>query len=947
MKYDDFIQTKIERVKPVGFEVSKEQIKKDFPILFDFQVAIVQWGLRIGRCAVFAECGLGKTFVQLVWAHYVAKETGKPVLVLAPLGVTGQTVNESKKLGLDLVYCRTMEEWDGFTSVITNYEMLKNWNASCFSAGVLDESSILKNYNGKTKQLIFDKFHEVDYLMFLTATPAPNDARELGNHAEGLRIMKSSIMERTWFKHDSANVHESILKPHAANDFWRWVNEWAVCCKLPSDLGQFNDEGYILPDLNFIGHVVEVDHTRAWEETSKNGQMSLLLTGKTSATNMHAEKRATIKDRMEMAAQIVRDIQAEKPDEFVIVWCEYNYEADQLVKLLPDAIEVRGNESVDVKQQKLIDFSEGKYQVLITKPKIAAHGLNWQHVGEQVWTSITHKFEPFYQGYKRSHRFGRKGAVNCHIIYAESEGDILSNLNRKHRDHEKMQNQMVKFMKQNGMSLTSPFQYTPFGVGGEVAEGDGWKVYHGDSAVQLKKVKSGSVDFWVQSPPFKQIFVYSDNAEDLGNCINDEQFYQQYQFILQEQLRASKLGTYKAEHCQDLALLKQDTGHEIGIVDFPGELIKAHIDAGWEFVGSKTVWKDPVVEMQRTKRLSLLWSKSFCEKTEQARQGIADYVLIFRKPDGTKAEGGNKQLDKIPESVVMRCIDLWTNQGENVHSPYHQSDGVADLIVIDGMPDKLKPYKKHLRDGRVMAIRVKSLLECTEVIQMGEPLDLIFSSRVSLMDGSFLVVLRKWVKDMSDKNKNIVHVTHDLKPPSKYYGHTVKEDDDGVVREYDIYTRDESKENGYHQYIGTDAPQYWDSDAYYSIQVWQRYASPVWYDLPGLPEGHPDVWMDIQQTDVLEYRMARNEKDEKHIAPLQLQLIERCIDRYTKKGDLVGTGFAGIFSEIYQAVMMGRRAVGSELKRSYWELGIKNMQEAERRKNMPSLFDFAKIKVTS
>lgn len=945
MDYNEFIQEKIERVSPVGFEISKEQIKKDFPILFDFQVAIVQWGLRIGRCAVFAECGLGKSFIQLVWAHYVAKKTGKPVLLLAPLGVTGQTVNEAKKLGLDLVYCRTVQEWDGCTNIITNYEMLKNWDLSYFSGGVWDESSILKNYNGKTKQLIFDKFHNTNYLMALTATPAPNDARELGNHAEGLRIMKSNIMERTWFKHDSANVHQSILKPHAANDFWRWVNEWAVCCQVPSDLGDFDDTGYILPDLNFIGHVVEVDHTRAWAETGKNGQMSLLLTGKTSATNMHAEKRATIEDRMEMAAQLVRDIQARKPDEYIIVWCEYNYEADLLVKLLPDAIEIRGNESIDIKQRKLIEFAEGMHQVLITKPKIAAHGLNFQHVGEQIWTSITHKFEPFYQGYKRSHRFGRKEAVNCHIIYAESEGDILSNLNRKHHDHEKMQEQMVKFMKQNGMSLTSPFTHTPFGIGGDVAEDENWKVYHGDSAIQLKKVETESVSLWVQSPPFKQIFVYSDNAEDLGNCINDEQFYQQYQFILKEQLRASKSGNHKAEHCQDLAMLKQNTGHEMGLIDFPGELIKAHIDAGWEFVGSKTVWKDPVVEMQRTKRLSLLWSKSFCEKSEQARQGIADYVLIFRKPDGKQNVQDKKELAPIAESVVMRCADLWTNHGENVHSPYHTNTGLADLLIIDGMPKELKSLKKQLRDGRNLIIRVNDLLECTQMIEMGKSLNLIFHSRVSLTDGSFLIVLRKWVKDMSDKNANIMHVTHDLIPPSRYYGHTVKEDDDGVVREYDIYTRDESKKNGYHQYIGTDAPQYWDSDAYYSIQVWQRYASPVWWDLPGLPESHPDIWMDIQQTDVLEYRIARDEKDEKHIAPLQLQLIERCIEEYTNKGDLVGTGFAGIFSEIYQAVIMGRRAVGCELKRSYWEIGVKHMAEAKRRMNTKTLFDFIGVKV--
>jgi hypothetical protein len=845
-----------------------------------------------------------------------------------------------------------MLDWDGATNVITNYEMLKNWNLDNFGGCAWDESSILRNFDGKTKKLIFQKCAQTQYLCALTATPAPNDARELGNHAEGLRIMKSTIMERTWFSHNSGNVHEATLKPHAADDFWRWVTQWAVCLDKPSDLGDFDDTGYILPPLNFIGHEVKVDHTRAWKESQKNGQLSLLLTGKTSATNMHAEKRQTYRERMELAAGLVRQLREEKPEEHVIVWCEYNYEADLLVQLLPDAIEVRGNEKMEVKRQKLLDFTFGKYPVLITKPKIAAHGLNWQHVGEQIWTSISHKFEQFYQGYKRSHRFGRVGPVNCHIIFAESEGDILTNLKKKQVKHEYMQSEMVRLMRENGMSLSSNFHQDEFVIGGDVAKGNGWKVYHGDSAVELQKVDDDSVDLWVQSPPFKEIFVYSDAVQDLGNSHHDEQFFTQYGFILREQLRTSKPDTYKAEHCQDLPLLKRMTGHQMGLVDFPGELIRVHEDNGWEYVGCKTIWKDPVIEMQRKKVLGLLWSKSFVQRAEYARQGVADYILIFRKPDW-KTKEIKSVFGKMPSSIIDRCIDLWSNPDENIQAPGYDPihEKKTDLMIVNA-PDtglvtgQMESIQYHLRDGRNLVCRVQGLPECSQIIDAGKDYGLVFHSRVALNDGTFLIVLRKWVRDMSDKNPDIVHVTHELIPPGMLVGHTEKEVEVGKFKEIPIYTLDKNTSNGVHQYVGNSPPDFWDTDEYYSIQVWQRYASPVWSDLDGFPESNPDIWMDIDQTDVLEYRVARDEKDEKHLAPLQLPVIEKCIDEYTNPGDLVGTGFAGVFSEIYQAVMMGRQAVGCELKRSYWELGQKHMRHAEVLLNTPTLFDFAQEEAT-
>ncbi|MCA9326857.1 helicase, partial [Candidatus Saccharibacteria bacterium] len=412
-----------------------------------------------------------------------------------------------------------------------------------------------------------------------TATPAPNDHLELGNHAEFLGVMKSSEMIQRWFKNDTMQAGGYALKAHGADDFWAWVASWAVALRWPSDIGQYNDDGYILPELIFEPHIIKVDHSRAWDEVDDRGQASLLITGRTSATNMHKEKRATLKQRMAKAAELALYASAE---DYVIVWCETNAEADELRRLLPDAVEVRGNEPLDMKRKKLEDFSDGKIRLLITKPKIAAHGLNWQHAGTQIWTSITHKFEPFYQGYKRSHRFGRTEPVTCHIVYAESEGDILENLTGKHEAHVEMQTRMVEAMQQNGMSLEIGGHLRIFTDNARVERGQGWTIYNGDSAVALQNEPDNSLDFIVQSPPFESIYIYSSHVEDLGNSTNHDQFYHQYGYILRDELRRLKPGSYKAEHCKDLPLYRGRDG-AMGLDDFPGRLITAHLEAGFWF----------------------------------------------------------------------------------------------------------------------------------------------------------------------------------------------------------------------------------------------------------------------------------------------------------------------------------------------------------------------------
>lgn len=904
MDYIQFLESKKTVVQPEGFEVELSDIHSK---LFPFQRDIVRWSLWKGRAAIFADCGLGKTFMQLEWGRLVMQHTGKPVLIVAPLAVSGQTIHEAERLGIPLEYIRHQIEADGVTMNITNYEMLEHFHLENYSGVVLDESSILKNFTGKTKRLLIKKAQSCQYRLACTATPAPNDHLELGNHAEFLGVMKSNEMIQRWFKNDTMQAGGYVLKAHGADDFWAWVASWAVALRWPSDIGQYDDNGYILPELVFEPHIIPVDHTRAWDEVDDRGQASLLVTGRTSATNMHKEKRVTLKKRMQKAAELASNAAR---DDCVIVWCETNAEADELRRLLPNAVEVRGSEKLDVKRQKLEDFSDGKTRLLITKPKIAAHGLNWQHAGTQIWTSITHKFEPFYQGYKRSHRFGRTEPVTCHIVYAESEGDILENLTGKHEAHERMQDSMVEAMQQNGMSLEVGARFRVFTENATVESGERWKLYNGDSATALQAEPDNSLDFIVQSPPFESIYIYSSHVEDLGNSANHEQFYYQYGFILRDELRRLKPGAYKAEHCKDLPLYRGRDG-AMGLDDFPGRLIKAHLDAGFWFVGWKTIWKDPVIEMQRTKNAGLLWSSAFCQRAERARQGMADYTLIFQAPiDGELPPKTGEDAGPVPRDVVQRCIDLWSNEGEDVLSPYHELRPEAELlglIFVDTIQEysQIKGLVRQVMDGRNIVVRMTDPAEMMVLIAKMKRYGMVFHSRVALTDGTWLVVFRKWVDQMPENT----HVVHDLAADK-------------------------------HEFIGNDGPKYWDSDRDYSIQVWQRYASPVWYDLNGLPNSHDDIWFDIDQTNVLNHRIAREDKDEKHICPLQLDLVEKCIGLYCPPGGRVGTSFAGVGSEMVTAIKMGRSAVGCELKTSYFNVACDHLRTIEREMATPTLFDF-------
>ena len=428
--YEEFLKAKQITTCATGFEPYPI---KDGP--FDWQCCIARWLIRKGKAAIFADCGLGKTIIQLIWAYQVSKHTKLPVLIVAPLAVAKQTQREGVKFGYSVMVCRTQEDIKPGIN-ITNYEMLEHFDAKEFGGVVLDESSILKSYMGKTKMEIINKFKNTQYKLACTATPAPNDHMELLNHAEFLGVMKSSEALSIWFINDTNRSGHYRLKGHAVKSFWEWVSTWAICMSKPSDIG-YPDDGYDLPPLNIIDETV---HVSVFDPTFQNG---LIRNIETSATGFHKEKRITAPARAERTAEIVN-----RNNEQFIVWCETNYEADSLKRLLPNAIEVRGSDSNDKKEQSATDFINGKIRLLISKPSIFGFGLNFQNCHNTVFCGLDYSYESYYQAVRRFWRFGQTKPVNAYIVLGSTEKEILNTIRRKEAQQNEMRKNMYGSLKQ-------------------------------------------------------------------------------------------------------------------------------------------------------------------------------------------------------------------------------------------------------------------------------------------------------------------------------------------------------------------------------------------------------------------------------------------------------------------------------------------------------------------
>ena len=742
-EYQEFIKNKLVVNFESGFDIQEKNISS---ILYPFQRDIVRWCLKKGKSAIFADCGLGKTLMQLEWAKHVVKKEKGNILIFAPLAVARQTKEEGKKLKLEVNICRGQEDVkDGIN--IANYDMFHRFDLKKFIGIVLDESSILKSYTGKFRTALIESAMEVPYKLCCTATPSPNDYEELGNHSEFLGVSTRKEMLSMFFVHDSGDTAKWRMKGHSEKDFWKWLSIWAVSLKKPSDL-MYEDDGFILPELK-----IKINKIAFSGELK--GQF--FATPAKTLSERRQVKRDSLDDRILKVADMVNDNKSTW-----LIWCNLNDESMMLKKAIPDAVEVKGSDSQEHKEDSMIGFSQGKYRVMITKPSIAGFGMNWQHCNNVVFVGLSDSYEQYYQAIRRCWRFGQKKSVNVYVIISELESEILKNIERKEKQMISMMEGMVSHTKEITSQNLRRTRREKIIYNEDKVIGDGWDLYLGDAVEVCRKLEDESIHFSVFSPPFASLYTYSASERDMGNCKSEKDFFNHFKFLVVELHRILKQGRLISVHCMNLPRSKEMSG-DMSLSDFRGDIIRLFESVGFLFHSEVCIWKDPLIAAVRTKALGLL-HKQIMKDSTLSRQGVPDYVVSFRK------KGDNKEFVSHPQ--------------------------------------------------------------------------------------------------------------------------------------------------GFTDYIGEDKIESGNE----SHMIWRRYASPV--------------WMDIRQTRVLQYELAREEKDEKHICPLQLDVIERCLELWTNEGDIVISPFAGIGSEGYCSVLRSRKFIGIELKKSYFDYAVKNLKIAEQNKGV-------------
>ena len=417
-EYKKFLKTKTKSHIISGFDIDESELSDH---LFDFQKFAVKWSLKLGRSALFEDCGLGKTLQQLEYAYQVSKKTNKPSLILAPLAVVGQTIQQANDFGM---MCeKLISDVFGLGVYITNYEQIDNFDVSQFNAIVLDESSILKGKDSKTKAKLLDLFKTTPYKLCCTATPSPNDHMELGNHAEFLGACSYLEMLAMYFVHDGGETSKWRLRKHAELDFWKFVSSWGLAIDNPSTLG-FNERSYDLPSINYIEHFVDVE----------SEGLDLFGEAIVSATELHRDLRKSQDDRIKMALEIYN----KKPEEQWIFWVLGNEEAKALEKVIPNSVNVHGGLKPEKKAEYLLGFANGEVKNLITKTSIASMGMNYQNACNMCFTSYDFKFEAFYQAVRREYRFGQLNDVNVHLISPKSQVNVRKSILEKELKHKEM-----------------------------------------------------------------------------------------------------------------------------------------------------------------------------------------------------------------------------------------------------------------------------------------------------------------------------------------------------------------------------------------------------------------------------------------------------------------------------------------------------------------------------
>ena len=824
MDYDTFLREKIKMAKFNGYPVA---LNKLHSILYPHQRDIVQWSVQGGNRAIFAKFGLGKSFMQCEWLRQIITNAGGDGLIVCPLGVRQELVRDAAMLGVSLRFIRSASEMtEDHHFYMTNYETIRDGklDPSLFKAVSLDEASVLRSYGSKTYQEFLSMFSGVEFKLVNTATPSPNRFKELIHYAGFLGIMDTGQALTRFFQRDSTKANELTLYPHKEREFWMWVSSWAVFVQYPSDLG-YSDEGYNLPDLEVVYHEVPTDYSQAGED--RDGQ-ALMFTDMALGLGAAArEKRDSLQSRVEKTKEI---IDASTEDHF-LVWHDLETERQAIQQAIPEAVSVWGSQDLEEREKRIIDFGDGKYRILSTKPVIAGSGCNFQrHCHRAIFAGIGFKFNDFIQAIHRIQRFQQPHRVRIDIIYSEAEREVLRTLQQKWVQHEQMVNNMTEIIKEYGLNQLAMHETLARSIGLERIEvkSDLFTVANNDCVEEAKLQPDNHVDLLVTSIPFANHYEYSPSYNDFGHTENNDHFWSQMDYLTPELLRILKPGRIYACHVKDRIMFGNVTGAGAPTVSpFHCETIMHGIKHGFDYMGLITVVTDVVRENNQTYRLG--WSEQ-CKDGTKMGVGSPEYIVLFRKP----------QTDR--------------------------SRGYADVPVQKSKQDYTRAH---------------------------------------------------WQVDAhafwrSSGNRQITAEELAALGPDK------------LASMFTKYTLDHVYDYEFHVKIGEE------------LEAKGALPSTFMSLAPG--SHHPDVWHDVVRMLTLNGEQSKRNV-EKHICPLQFDIIDRLIERYSNKGELVYDPFCGLGSVPYRAILKGRKGGGSELNPTYFMDQVHYLKAAEREFQMPTLFD--------
>ncbi len=822
MKYSEFLKNKIALSQNNGFKINQNEIN---PMLKPHQKDIVEWALHGGRRAIFAAFGLGKSFMQLECLRIINKKEKGKQLIIAPLGVRQEFKIDSKKLNIKIRFIRKTEELKEDGLYITNYESVRDGklNINKFNACSLDEASVLRSYGSKTFQTFLTLFQSVKYRFVATATPSPNRYKELIHYGGFLGVMDTGAALTRFFKRDSQKAGNLQIHPHKEKEFWLWLSTWAIFLQKPSDIG-YPDTGYDLPKLNIHYHQVAAGDIERIDK--KDGQILAFGDSSLSLQAASHEKKSSLPQRISKMMEIIKN----DPSHYII-WHDQEIERHAIKKALPIVNEVFGSQNLDIREQKIIDFSNGKYQYLATKPILSGSGCNFQrYCNKAVFLGIGFKFNDFIQAIHRIYRFLQTKECEIHIIYAESEISILKILKDKWVRHDVMVDKMTKLIKQYGLSLTGKESELTrsMGIKRQEVAGKNFIVANNDCVQECKRMADNSIDLIHTSIPFANHYEYTPSYNDFGHTEGNNHFWEQMDYLTPDLLRVLKPGRIYACHVKDRILFGNVTGKGMPTVSpFHAECLFHSMQHGFDYMGMITVVTDVVRENNQTYRLG--WTEQ-CKDGSKMGVGSPEYILLFRKPQTDRTRGyADDPINKTKEEYTrakwqIDAHSFWRSSGDRLLNPEELNAG-----------DFVKEFKKD---------DLNSLYNYKNHVEIGEKVDIKGKLPATFMS---------------------------IAPNSKHY----------------------------------------------------------------------DVWSDINRMNTLNSSQKRRNQN-MHICPLQIDIVERIITRYTNKNDVVFDPFAGIMTVPYIALKLGRKAQASELNPDYFKDGVKYLQKIEREGNILTLFDTLK-----